>query len=342
MAEKESWLRARGVEIESLSDRKKAAEEKAARQALHPLDHVEGITRRVKYVRIPCDASKSFEQLEAILAHDAHGDVLPDVLAPKFAGGGAIDGHAAREQAVRQLGQKGLELSQSAIDAVAQQGACETFALVRPSSTNGHRGIYIYLDEVGLLKSLPSNQRCNELAKACGFDGVSFYGDMFIGSVLAEPSPMHNSDFSVSEMDSSSQWLKQATSENVEFNQSMRQLQDAMREKGGMVGDLGGDGGLPGGTGEGYLWSQTDDEVELTVDVPDGTKAKDLSITFKTQSMTVGLKGVGSTIVSIEKLFRKTRPDESTWTVESNKGSTKVIVTVAKIDEQVWHALEEI
>ena len=83
-AEKESWLRARGVEIESPEDRRKAADAKA--KLAHPLDHVEGVTRRVKYVKIPCDASLPFEQLEAILAHDAHGDILPDVLAPRFAG----------------------------------------------------------------------------------------------------------------------------------------------------------------------------------------------------------------------------------------------------------------
>ena len=114
MEEKEAWLRARGVEIESPAERKGAAEAAAARQAAHPLDHVEGITRRVKYVRIPADESQPFEQLEAILANDAHGDILPDVLAPTFSGGGSIDRRAAREQAVRQLGEKGLELSQDA------------------------------------------------------------------------------------------------------------------------------------------------------------------------------------------------------------------------------------
>ena len=54
----------------------------AAAANAHPLDHVEGVTRRVKYVRIPHDDSRPFEQLEAILAHDAYGDVLPDVLRP--------------------------------------------------------------------------------------------------------------------------------------------------------------------------------------------------------------------------------------------------------------------
>ncbi len=89
MAQKETWLRARGVEIESVEDRRIAALAKKERASAHPLDHVEGITRRVKYVKIPCDSTHQLEQLFAVLAHDAHGDVLPDVLAPRFAGGGS-------------------------------------------------------------------------------------------------------------------------------------------------------------------------------------------------------------------------------------------------------------
>jgi HSP20 family molecular chaperone IbpA len=340
MEEKEAWLRARGVEIESPAERKAAAEAAAARQAAHPLEHVEGITRRVKYVLIPADESQPFEQLEAILAHDAHGDILPDVLAPKFAGGGSIDRRAAREQAVRQLGEKGLELSQDALDNATKQGATETFALVRPSSTNAHRGVYLYLDEVGLLKGLPPNPRANALARSCGFDGVSFYGDMYAGSIQAEPSPMVNVDFTVAELDSDAAWLKSAGAENYQYNQSMQQLQDAMREKGGMAGGFGaggGDGGMPGGEGDGYAWSQTDDEVEIVIEVPEGTKAKDVKVAFKSESVEVVVGGAAT--AKAERLYRRVRPDECTWTIEGGK---KVVVTLAKVDEQVWHAMEAI
>ena len=335
MAEKEAWLRARGVEIESPAERRAAAAAAAANA--HPLDHVEGVTRRVKYVRIPHDDSRPFEQLEAILAHDAYGDVLPDVLRPTFAGGGAIDQRAAREQAVRQLGQKGLEISQSALDEVAGQGATETFALVRPSDTNGHRGVYLYRDEVGLLKNLPRNARASALARACGFDGVDFRGDLYVGAIQAEPSPTHNVDFTVDDLDSQSAWLRAASAENVAHDQAMRQLQDAMREKGAMVGGGGGDDGMPGGAGEGFAWTQTDDEVELSVDVPPGTKARDVAVHIAPGSVTVRVGG--ETACAVARLFRAARPDESTWTID---GGAKVVVTLAKVDEQVWHALEAI
>jgi len=169
---------------------------------------------------------------------------------------------------------------------------------------------------------------------------VRFYGDMFVGAVQSEPSPMHNVDFHVRDLDSSADWLRSAQSENFAHDQSMKQLQDAMREKGGMVGGLGGDddgGGFPRGSGEGYAWTQTDDEVEVVVNVPAGTKARDVCVTFKPRALTVGLKGANDApLVSVDKTFRATRPDESTWTMDD----TRVVVTVAKMDEQVWHTLE--
>jgi hypothetical protein len=189
-----------------------------------------------------------------------------------------------------------------------------------------------------MLKSLPPNDRADGLAKQCGFDGVSFYGDMYVGAVQSEPSPMCNVDFYVTDLDSSSEWLKRAGAENFEYNQNMKQLQDAMREKGGMSGGFGNaDGGMPGGSGEKYAWTQTDDEVEIVVNAPAGTKARDVVVTFKPRSLTVGLKGPesGSPLVSIDNTFRATRPDESTWTMDGDK----VVVTLAKMDEQVWHEL---
>ena len=73
----------------------------------------------------------------------------------------------------------------------------------------------------------------------------------------------------------------------------MKQLQDAMREKGGWSGVWAATATAraPSGEGEGYVWTQTDDEVEIVVNVPAGTKAKDVHVTFKPRSLTVGLKG---------------------------------------------------
>ena len=152
---------------------------------------------------------------------------------------------------------------------------------------------------------------------------------------IRDSSPTHNVDFTVDDLDSQSAWLRAASAENVAHDQAMRQLQDAMREKGAMVG--GGGDGMPGGAGEGFAWTQTDDEVELSVDVPPGTKARDVAVHIAPGSVTVRVGG--ETVCAVARLFRAARPDESTWTID---GGAKVVVTLAKVDEQVWHALEAI
>ena len=58
-------------------------------------------------------------------------------------------------------------------------------------------------------------------------------------------------------------------------------------------------------------WNEGD---EITVEVGDGPSLR---------------------ISSIDNTFRATRPDESTWTMDGDK----VVVTLAKMDEQVWHEL---
>ena len=338
--EKEAWLRAHGVEIESAEDRKKKAE--AAAAAAHPLDHVEGVTRRVKYVRIPADDSEPFEQLEVILAHDAAGDQLPSAVQHRFIGGGAINERMAREQAIRQLGENGMALTDAALQNASAQGSTETFALVRASSTNGHTGVYLYLDEVGMLKGLAPNARAVGLARDCGFDGVQFYGDMFVGRIQAEPSPMCNVDFAVKDLSVGSDWLRSAAAENYKHNQSMSELQAAMKDKGGMTtvgfGGTSGDGEMPKGEGEGFKWTQTDDEVEVVVDAGEGTKAKDVWAVFRPDHVKVVVNGETKFEVGGDKppgLFRKVRPDDCTWTIESGK----VVVTLQKTDEQLWHDL---
>lgn len=76
---------------------------------------------------------------------------------------------------------------------------------------------------------------------------------------------------------------------------------------------------------ESYEWTQTPDEVTLSVKVPQGLKAKDLDIVFKTTRLRVGVKGAAKPIVEGE-LTRSINVEESTWT----KSEDVVEVMLAK------------
>ena len=43
------------------------------------------------------------------------------------------------------------------------------------AASNKHCGVYIYLDEVGMLKGLPPNRRASGIAKSFGFDDAQFF-----------------------------------------------------------------------------------------------------------------------------------------------------------------------
>jgi HSP20 family molecular chaperone IbpA len=344
--DKEAWLRARGVEIETPEDRVRIAAEKAAALAARTEALERGAPMRAfKYVMIPCDDDAPFVECEARCGLDEAGDVLPLELKSRFAGGGEVDASKVKAQAMRTLGEQGAGVSKEAIMRETKDGSTETFALVRPSEHNGWCGVYLYLDEVGMLKGLPPNRRAGRLAMECGFDGVNFFGDMFIGRVQTKPAPMRSVDFKLSDLDSSAPWMRSATMENVEYSKGLKELEAAMGRNGGMQTiNMDGSGGasagggnasnMPSGKADGYRWEQTEDEIELIVDVPRGTTSKSVRVLFKPRQVVVKIND--ETVCDIERLYDAVRPDECTWTM----GPDEVCVSMAKTDEEnIWRAL---
>ena len=174
------------------------------------------------YVRIPADSAADVEELDGEALGYA-GDALPNHLArTRFASSGAP---AASSSSGPQADQTARVL------AAASEGRTETFALVHPSSSNGSRGVYLYLDEVGKLKNAPPNARATELARRCGLevDG-NFHGDAFVGAVSVQPRTT-NVSFSANELEPDAPWLVGAPQENAAYAVAMRQFRDAVEAK---------------------------------------------------------------------------------------------------------------
>ena len=361
MAEREAWLRSHGVEIETAEDRRRMNVETTTGKEEDKEEDLkeEKTTKKLVCVKIPSEDLNPFEEVVLEVATQKLGDVLPELLKPHFMGGGDIDVNLARQAATKQLGEEFASKSQNLGVSLAKEcamGSTETFALVRPSEKNGRKGVYIYLDEVGLLKGKAKNARASSLAASCGFPGTTFHGDVFVGAVQTEPQPMRSVDFTLKEMDSSASWLKLAPMENAEYAISMKELEKAMAEKGAGGGpglqriNMGGgggneDGSLPSGDGDGYRWEQTEDgEVEISVYVPENTSAKTVSVGFRANSCVVIDKSEGSnsgkTILQIDNLYNKIRPDECTWTIAGGSKKNEVCVSLAKVDAgETWPQL---
>ncbi|KAF9179176.1 hypothetical protein BGZ51_007168 [Haplosporangium sp. Z 767] len=66
-----------------------------------------------------------------------------------------------------------------------------------------------------------------------------------------------------------------------------------------------------------YRWRQTLVDVSVAVQVPKGTRSKDLTVEIKKKSLKAGLKGQPPVIEGT--LFKEIKVDESTWTLDNGE-----------------------
>jgi hypothetical protein len=294
------------------------------------------------YVRIPADEGLPCEELSA--EAKTYGDFLSDHLKEHFSGGSIKNAEGLRAEYGSAVDEKMEQLN-----LVAAQGNTEVFALVRPSVSTlpvPHSGTYFYLDEMGVLKDLPVNHRAIQIAKSCGLDVESpFLGDIFVGRVCVEPSPMHAVNFELKELDSGSIWIQSAPSENAQYQQAMHGYEKAAKAKNQQTKESMSNSGASGSSGEpgSYSWTQTPEDIEVTVSLPGGTAKKDVQVTLASKSIRVQLKGAAEPLVTLA-LFASIRPDESTWTFGGAKaggsGMPSVAIMVEKGESVTWSRLE--
>lgn len=126
------------------------------------------------YVRIPANEREPYEEIVAMLPLQENGTVLagdqiPALVKPKFADRSKGLNHQVLEEHTRStLGASAAKVTSRHFTEATLDGSVETFALCRPSKENGYRGVYIYLDEVGVIKQLPENPRAAAIAASCG------------------------------------------------------------------------------------------------------------------------------------------------------------------------------
>ena len=356
--EREQWLRDRGVKVETPQDRRKAESVLSDTEAstTRPQTIVEQIqslrisdgscndNEGIKFVLIPHDTSKPLVQVvlpKRLAGVLGSGDVIPTYIKSYFSDGKSIDDSLFKEQASKQqhlVGGDPEKLTSQAIANVTADGSVETFPLVRPSSSNKNQGVYIYLDEVGLLKHLPNNQRASKLALQCGYNPApNFYGDVFVGRVLSVPN-LHNIDIETKDIiDTSSEWMVRAPQENVAWQQM---LNEVTGRQGDSQPSVAGTDGVAAESTDGlYSWLQNDEEIEITVSlakkIEEGSTVDKLLIKVSFQLQKIIVKYSGDTLLEL-KLYSKLDVDGCTWTLEKEK----LVVTAEKASEETWPRLE--
>jgi hypothetical protein len=291
----------------------------------------------IPFVFCPCDDTKPLQTvyLPASVAEEAPGDALPNYVKPYFASDrNTIDASMLKEQATKHFAGGDLaqlaetKLSPAAMNAVAAQGSVETFSLVHPADTNQFQGVYIYLDEVGMLKKLPHNSRASQIANACGYNPApNFYGDVFIGRVQTKPK-MNNIGF-VAGVDTNrgATWMQRAVSENLVWQQEMNQLTGQMgRTQPAQVGTEG-----KSAVEEEFEWTQDEDELEIVVTSDTAWDKKYIKVSFLARSIKISYQGGDKVTIP---LYGSIDVDGCTWTLD---GSKRLVITCEKANGgEMW------
>ena len=293
----------------------------------------------VSFVYIPHDESKPLATLSLPAAFTAThpGDALPEYIQPFFADSKVIDGPLLQEQTAKLKGSHhpalkgGVDpdsISAAALQSVTSQGSVETFCLVHPADTNNYEGVYLFLDEVGLLKRLPSNPRATRMAVQCGYHPPpNFYGDVFVGRVQTKPRTK-NVNFTQDDASLGAIWMQRAVAENVAWQQAMSEATGKSSEVQGTEGQEV--------TTDAYSWTQTDEEIEIRIKNTNGTgfDKKELKIKFQIKSLQVDHQG--SILLQLD-LYGKLDTDGSTWTLDD--GGKTLVITCEKAEEALWPRL---
>ncbi|KFH67285.1 hypothetical protein MVEG_06020 [Podila verticillata NRRL 6337] len=80
-----------------------------------------------------------------------------------------------------------------------------------------------------------------------------------------------------------------------------------------------------------YKWKQTLVDVDVSIQVPKGTRGKDVVVEIKKKSLKVGLKG--QTPIIEGKLFKEVKLDDSTWTLDDQK---EINIHLEKVKGSEW------
>jgi hypothetical protein len=311
-----------------------------------------------KYVYIPADASCAMEELTMEIPEGKEMECLLDTLKEHFRSSSGTVGSSAEQKAIfkKQLEeQSGKVIDDSLMDIASRMQMVQPVALLPGGKATDWEHINLYVDDRGISKGLPRNDRACGLANECGAP-TDIVGDAFIARILDDDDRFERHDFTLAEVSSGAPWVKRAFELNIKKKQNVGDVQEQLRAMGAVnsaADSLNLQDALPEPTDPAllgavdhdmkhmYAWSQEGEDVVVTAQVPAETSKADVRCDIKRQSMHLEVATLpeGSRVVvdgALELCFEVTT-DECSWSILKNKDGTKRIeVTLTKGKEMRW------
>uniref|UniRef100_A0A7S1KZM6 CS domain-containing protein n=1 Tax=Alexandrium catenella TaxID=2925 RepID=A0A7S1KZM6_ALECA len=295
-----------------------------------------------KYVLIPAATTADMQELDYDTdVLDLSQDPFREHIEKYFRGlGQSIDRKVLLQQLSERTGmdlEKKSDMPGDAMDQLLSATSLEIFPVMLPTKDTGFHSISAYCDDKGIAKDLEENTRASGLARACGYPGQTFRGDIFLGRVFDDTEDVwKRMDFTLKDCASDADWM--ALCRKQRENRSSGDLSSLAGQIGAknpahinssMLQDA-----APTGETEQYTWRQTDEEVEVTFK-KEGLQKGDkklVKVAFARQRLKVEVKGE---ILIDTALFSQTNTDENTWTLSDGV----LQVSLAKTDSDNWMAL---
>ncbi|MCJ1225282.1 hypothetical protein MMC12_001931 [Toensbergia leucococca] len=85
-----------------------------------------------------------------------------------------------------------------------------------------------------------------------------------------------------------------------------------------------------------YKWTQTIQDVDITVPVPSNIRGRDLAVVLTRKTLKVGIKGQDPIIDGA--LPKEILADESTWTLETSATGKEIAIHLDKSNKMEWWA----
>lgn len=184
-----------------------------------------------------------------------------------------------------------------------------------------------------MLKRLPLNVRATDYADRAGFNPPpTFYGDVFIGRIhRAAGGVTRNASFRLGEDTAlDAPWLLAASTDNLNYQMELNQITGRSVTQPSVAGTDG-----KSKQEEGYLWTQTEQDIEVTVTIKD---AKQVKVKFLPRILEVF--EAGKLLVHL-RLFESINVDGCTWTVEGTDGTKRLLVTLEKSEQALWPRIRD-
>lgn len=311
-----------------------------------------------KYVYIPADSSSALEELTMEIPEGKEIECLLDTLKEHFRSAGGTVGTKAEQQAkfrAQLEEQSGKKIDDNLMDIASRMQMVQPVALLPGGVSTNWEHINMYVDDRGISKGLPRNDRACGLANECGAP-ADIVGDAFIARIIDDDDRFERHDFTLAEVSSSAPWVKRAFDANLKKQQNAGDMQEQLKAMGAMNGaaqalnlqeqlpeptDPALIGAVDHDVKHGYSWMQEGEDVVVTVQVPAETSKGDVKCVIKKQSMHLEVATLPeeSRVVidgSLELCFEVT-VDECSWSILKNSDGTKRIeATLTKGKEMRW------